>query len=131
VRYEEVASGHIGHALRFTAPRTRRAYVWPARHYASSLTGEQYPPMGQRFRLRADVDISGFSPAVQVILRALREYGMFLADNGSPWFVTGTHDPRWDDELVGELKRLRGSHFEAVDGASLMIDPDSGQVRQP
>ncbi len=131
VRYDEVASGYIGHALRFTAPRTRRAYVWPARHYASQLTGEQYPPMGQRFRLRGDVDISDFSSSVQVILRALHEYGMFLADNGSPWFLTGTHDPRWDDDLLGELKRLRGWHFEAVDAAGLMLDADSGQVRRP
>ncbi len=131
VRYDEVVSGNIGHALRFTAPRTRRAYVWPARHYASNLTGEQYPPMGQRFRLRGDFDIAGFSPAVQVILRALQQYGMFLADNGSPWFLTGTHDPRWDDELLAELKQLRGSDFEAVDCSSLMVDPDSGQARRP
>ena len=83
VRYDEVASGEIRHALRFTAPHTRKAYVWPARHFASSLTGLQYPPMGQRFRLKAGFDISGFSPEVQVILRALKAHGVILADNGS------------------------------------------------
>jgi hypothetical protein len=87
--------------------------------------------MGQRFRLRQEVDISGFSPAVRPILVALKEYGMFLADNGAPWFVTGTHDSRWDDDVLGELKQLRGSDFEALDGELLMVDPDSGQARVP
>src|SRR5512136_395487 len=87
VRFDEVASGEIRHALRFTVPQTQRAFVWPARHYASSLTGSNYPPMGQRFRLKATVDISRFSPEVQVILRALKTYGMFLADNGSAWYL--------------------------------------------
>jgi hypothetical protein len=131
VRYEEVSSGYIGHALRFTAPQTRMAYVWPARHHASALTGEHYPPMGQRFRLRSEVDISCFSPAVQPILVALKEYGMVLADNGSPWFLTGAHDPRWDTELLSELKQVRGSDFEAVDGTTLMLHPDSGRSRAP
>src|SRR5690606_25937141 len=89
VRYEEVAAGEIGHALRFTAPQTRRAYVWPARHFASSLTDAHYPPMGQRFRLKADFDVSGFSPPVQVILVALKKCGMMLADNGSAWYISG------------------------------------------
>jgi len=84
VRYDEVASGEINHALRFTAPSTRREFVWPARHYASNLTGLTYPPMGQRFRLKSSYNISGFSQQVQVILLALKKYGMFLANNGSP-----------------------------------------------
>jgi len=130
VRYDEVAAGEISHALRFTAPQTRRAYIWPARHFASSLTGSQYPPMGQRFRLKADYDISGFSPENQVILAALKRYGMVLADNGSPWFVSGAPDERWDNEDLSELRRLKGSDFEAVDTSSLMVDPDSGQARQ-
>jgi hypothetical protein len=129
VRYAEVAAGEIRHALRFTAPETRRAYVWPARHYASSLTGEEYPPMGQRFRLRADFDETGFSPEVQVILRALKKYGMILADNGSPWFISGVPDDDWNNDALRELHQLRGSDFEAVDVSLLMVDPDSGQVR--
>ncbi|HUX76145.1 MAG TPA: hypothetical protein VMY40_05840 [Anaerolineae bacterium] len=130
VRYEKVAAGEIRHALRFTAPQTRRAYVWPARHYASNLTGEQYPPMGQRFRLRADLNVSGFSAEVQVILRALKTYGMILADNGSSWFISGVPDERWDNDALHALHDVKGSDFEAVDTSSLMVDPDSGQVRR-
>ncbi len=129
VRYDEVASGEIRHALRFTVPSTRRAYVWPARHYASSLTGMQYPPMGQRFRLKADTDISTFSPEVQVILKALKKYGMILADNGSAWFLSGAPDERWNNDHLRELHRVLGSSFEAVDVSSLMIHPDSGQSK--
>jgi hypothetical protein len=128
VRYDEVASGEIRHAIRFTVPQTRRAYVWPARHYASQLTGDQYPPMGQRFRLKADFDISGFSPEVQVILQALKTYGMILADNGSPWFISGVPDERWDNDDLHDLHQITGSAFEAVDVSSLMIDPDSGET---
>ena len=131
VRYDEVASGEIRHALRFTAPQTRRAYIWPARHYASSLTGPQYPPMGQRFRLKADFDLSGFSPEGQVILQALKTYGMFLADNGSAWFISGAPDERWDNDMLHELDQVHGTDFEAVDESLLMIDPDSGQANQP
>lgn len=128
VRYDEVASGEIRHALRFTAPQTRKEYLWPARHYASSLTGAQYPPMGQRFRLRADFDISGFSPEVQVILQALKKYGMILADNGSSWFLSGVPDERWDNDHLRQLHQLQGSDFEAVEESSLMVHPDSGQT---
>ena len=131
VRYEEVASGEIRHAIRFTAPQTCQAYVWPARHYASDLTGLQYPPMGQRFRLRADFNIAGFSPEVQVILQALKKYGMILADNGSSWFISGVPDERWDNDVLHELHQVHGSDFQAVDVWSLMVDPDSGQVRSP
>lgn len=131
IRYDEVASGEIRHAIRFTAPQTRREFIWPARHYASSLTGSQYPPMGQRFRLKADFNISSFSPEVQVILLALKRYGMILADNGSSWFISGAPDPGWNnDVLVNEFRRVTGSDFEAVDESSLMISPDSGQARQ-
>ena len=129
VRYEEVVAGEIRHALRFTAPQTRRAYVWPARHYASDLTGAQYPPMGQRFRLRTDFDVSGFSPETRVILRALQTYGMILADNGSSWYISGAPDERWDNDVLHELHQVEGADFEAVDVSSLMVDPDSGQVR--
>jgi len=127
VRYDEVTSGAIRHALRFTAPDTRSDHVWPARHDASDLIASRFPPMGQRFRLRADFDLSGFSPKVRVILRALQTYGMMLADNGSPWFLSGVPDARWDDEtLVTELRRVHGSDFEAVDVSSLQVDPNSG-----
>lgn len=131
VRHGEVAAGEIKHALRFTAPKTRKAYVWPARHAASRSDDEALPPMGQRFRLKADFDISGFSQKNQVILQALKTYGMFLADNGSPWFLTGAPDDNWDKDELRELRRLKGSDFEAVDMSSLMTDPDSGQAKQP
>jgi hypothetical protein len=128
VRYDEVAAGEIRHALRFTAPQTRRAYVWPARHYASDLTGAQYPPMGQRFRLRADFDIATFSPETRILLRALKKYGMLLADNGSAWYISGVPDSRWDNDVLHELHEIPGAAFEAVDVSSLMLHPDSGQV---
>lgn len=128
VRYEEVEAGAIEHALRFTAPQTRRAYVWPARHFASSLTGSQYPPMGQRFRLRSDFDLAGYPPRIQVILRALQRYGMMLADNGSSWFLSGAPDERWDNDELRRLRDLVGADFEAVDVSSLMIAPDSSQT---
>ena len=132
VRYEEVVSGEIRHAIRFTAPQTRKAFVWPARHYASSLTGLNYPPMGQRFRLKANFDISRFSPEVQVILRALKRYGMILADNGSSWYISGAPDPGWNnDALVSELGQVKGSDFEAVDESSLLVNTDSGQAIEP
>ena len=129
VRYEEVLAGDIRHALRFTAPQTRRGYVWPARHFASTLTGGQYPPMGQRFRLKKGFDESGFAPEVQVILRALKTYGLILADNGSAWYLSGAPDERWDNDVLRELKQLTGDDFEAVDVSSLQIDPDSGAAR--
>jgi hypothetical protein len=130
-RYDEVAAGEINHALRFTVPETRNTYVWPARHYASDLTGMQYPPMGQRFRLKANFAIdSRFSPRAQVILRALKKYGMILADNGSSWYISGAPDGRWDNDELHELDVVVGSDFEAVDVSSLMLDPNSGQTIQ-
>jgi hypothetical protein len=130
VRYDEVETGEIAHALRFTAARTRDVYVWPARHAASSDSDPHLPPMGQRFRLKAGFDISGYHPQVQVILTALKKYGMFLADNGSDWYLSGAPDSRWDDDVLRELSNVKGSDFEAVDESSLMIDPDSGEARQ-
>ena len=103
----------IRHALRFTVQRTRRAYVPPARHFASRSDDSDLPPMGLRFRLRPEFDLSKF-PSAQVILKALKTYGMILADNGSDWFVSGAPDPRWDDEDIATLKRIKGSDFEAV-----------------
>ncbi len=128
VTYDEVASGVIDHAIRFTVPQTRNEYVWPARHQASSLSGSQYPPMGQRFRLRADYDISGYSPEIQVILTAMKQYGLILADNGSSWYISGAPDERWDNDMLHEWDDVPGSAFEAVDVSSLMVDPNSGRV---
>lgn len=130
IRYEEVAAGEINHAIRFTAAQTQKAYVWPARHYASDLTDPQYPPLGQRFRLKADFDISGFSSDVQVILTAMKTYGLILADNGSDWFISGVPSEQWDNDVLRELKQISGSNFEAVDVSELMVDSDSGQVQQ-
>ena len=130
VRYDEIAAGEIRHALRFTVPQTQKAYVWPARHYASSLTAAQYPPMGVRFRLRADFDISSFSPANQIILKALKKYGMMIADNGSSWFLSGAPDSRWNNDELHDLGRVHGSDFQVVDVSSLMVSPDSGQAQQ-
>jgi hypothetical protein len=114
-RYDEVfGQKEIAHALRFTAQHTRRAYVWPARHFASSDPNPNLPPMGMRVRLKASFDISGYTPAMQVILRALRKYGMILADNGSNWYVSGAPDPRWSDDELSTLKALKGSDFEVV-----------------
>src|SRR5262249_45921692 len=130
VRYDEAASGAINHALRFTVPATRQAYLWPARHYASSSTDPTRPPMGQRFRLNAGFNISGFSPLNQVILQALKTYGMFLADNGSAWYLSGVPDDRWNNDDLHNLQTLvHGSDFEGVDESSLMIDPNSAQSR--
>ena len=131
VRYDEVESGEIRHAIRFTAPETQSAHIWPARHDASGNTGSSYPPMGLRLRLRADYDISGFSEKVQVILQALKTYGLILADNGSPWYISGAPNDGWNNDMLHEMDVITGSDFEAVDVSSLMIDPDSGQVKRP
>ena len=142
IRYDEVEralqnESEIPHAIRFTVQRSRRAYVWPARHFASSSTDPDRPPMGLRFRLKASYAIDGYTPRMQVILRTFKKYGIIVADNGSNWFFQGTHDDRWDDEEIGSLKRLRGSDFEAVDisawlerpgfdGNSAAVPPPSG-----
>ncbi len=127
-RYDEVVSGEIRHALRFTVEQTRQAYIWPARHFASSLTDSRYPPMGQRFRLKADYDISGFSRDAQVILAALKKYGLILADNGSDWFISGAPDERWNNDILHEIRQVHGADLEAVDVSSLIVSTDSGQA---
>ena len=119
----------IDHALRFTVARTRTSYIWPATHQAGSTGDANVPPMGQRFRLKAGVNIASFSATNQIILQALKTYGMFLADNGSDWFLSGAPDDRWDNDDLRQLQNgIHGSDFEAVDISSLMVSATSGQV---
>ena len=131
VRYDETDSGLITHAIRFTASATRNEYIWPARHKASSNSDPNLPPMGQRFRLKAGFDMTGYSRDSVAILTALKTYGMILADNGSNWYISGEPNPLWDDDVLNELKNVKGSDFEAVDTSSMIIDPNSGQAVQP
>ena len=98
-------------------------------HFASGSTDPNLPPMGLRVRLKASVNISGYPQEIRVILQALKDYGMFLADNGSPWYISGAPDDRWDNDMLHLMDDLRGSDFEAVEESGLMIDPDSGQSR--
>ena len=118
-RYDEVAAGSIGHALRFTVQHTRKAHVWPARHDASALTDPNLPPMGLRLRLRAGFDTSGFPPQARVVLEALKRYGMMVADNGSSWYISGAPDPHWDNDDLHTLGLVKGSDFEVVDPAAI------------
>jgi hypothetical protein len=118
-RYEEVASGRIRHALRVTVSQTRRAYVWPARHFASDLTDASLPPMGLRLRLKRSFDVSRFPRQARVVLRALQEYGLVVADNGSDWYLSGAPSPRWSNDDLHSLHAVPGSAFEVVDTASL------------
>jgi hypothetical protein len=113
-RYAEVKRGHIDHALRFTAEQTRRAFVFPARHFASDLTDANLPAMGQRLRLKGGYDVSRFPRQARIVLKALKRYGMILADNGSSWYVSGAPDPRWSNDQLHTLGRVPGSAFEVV-----------------
>ena len=118
-RYHEVRRGAIDHALRITVPRTRRAFLYPARHFASNDPDPGLPAMGQRLRLKRGVDISGFPRQARVVLRALRRYGAIVADNGSPWYVTGAPSRGWDNDALHTLRRVKGSAFEVVDTGAL------------
>jgi hypothetical protein len=118
-RYDEVRRGRIDHALRFTAPSTRRAFVYPARHFASDATDPALPAMGQRVRLKRGYPVGRFPRQARVVLRALKRYGMILADNGSPWYVSGAPNPRWDNDDLHTLGRVPGSAFEVVDSSQL------------
>ena len=118
-RYDEVAAGSITHALRFTVRRSRRAFVYPARHFASSYTNRALPPMGLRLRLRQNYPVDTHPPQARVVLRALKRYGMIVADNGSSWYVSGAPDPRWDNDDLHTLHRVKGSDFRVVDTSSL------------
>jgi hypothetical protein len=133
VNYDEVMSGHIDHAIRFTAQTTDTKYIWPARHEAGSVTNAGYPPMGARFRLSARFALpaSKCAKPCQVVIRAMKTYGLILADNGSNWFFQGTADRRWTYKMVDQLKQIPASEFQAVDESCLIVGPNSGQARQP
>ena len=115
-RYDEVKRGVIDHALRFPVRRTRRAYVFPARHYASDSTDASLPPMGLRLRLKESFDVSGYPLQARVVLVALKRYGIIVADNGSSWYVTGAPDRRWSNDQLQTLGRVKGSDFGVVQG---------------
>ena len=123
-RWDEDKRGAIDHALRFTAPETRRAYVYPARHFASSSTDPALPPMGLRVRLKASVNVASFPRQARVVLVALQRYGMILADNGSPWYISGAPNSHWSNDALHTLGRLTGADFEVVDTSSL---PEPGK----
>jgi hypothetical protein len=129
VRWDEVQSGAINHAIRFTAQQTDQSFLWPARHQAGTAANPSLPPMGARFRLKASYDVSHFSAQAKVVLLAMQHYGLILADNGSNWFFSGTEDAGWPDSLLTELKTIPASQFEAVDESGLMIDANSGAAR--
>lgn len=126
VNYDEAASGVIKHALRMTCRRSQ-GYVWPGRHLAGAQESG-WPPLGKRLRLKSTFDISSFSPINKVILTAMKEYGLFIADHGSNWYVQGTSDPRWNDDELNQLKNINGSNFEFIDETPMIINPDSAQA---
>jgi hypothetical protein len=127
VRYDEILAGEVNHAIRFTA-HCSSGYIWPGRHDATHGTCTNPPPLGARFRLKASINISGYGPQMQVILRAMKRYGIILADNGSDWYISGVPDERWDNDMLHTLDNITGANFEAVDESSLMVDPNSGQA---
>jgi hypothetical protein len=129
LRWKEVKNGTVDHAIRFTTDTTSDWYLWPARHQAGSTSDKSYPPMGARFRLKASFPLTGFSAKAKVVLRAMKKYGLALADNGSPWYFQGEQNAHWPSAFVEDLKRIPASAFEAVDTASLMVDPDSAEVK--
>lgn len=119
-RYPEVASGQIDHALRVTVPESQDGYIHPATHFASSSSNPNLPPMGLRLRLKASYSLAGFNGESLVILEALKRYGLIVADNGSPWFITGAPNPGWNDENLEEIKQVPGSEFEAVESGPIL-----------
>jgi hypothetical protein len=118
-RYHEVRRGRIDHALRFTVSQTRRKYIYPARHFASDSNDPSLPPMGLRVRLKSGYDIGGFPKQARVVLKALKRYGMIVADNGSDWYVSGAPHPKWNNDALHSLHDVPGSAFEVVDTSNL------------
>jgi hypothetical protein len=133
VDYDEVKSGRIDHAIRFTAQATSTSFLWPARHEAGSINNANYPPMGARFRLKAGFRLpaSRCAQACQVVIKAMKTYGLILADNGSNWYFQGTSDRRWTYTMVDQLKQIPARAFRAVDESCLMVNRNSGAARQP
>ena len=129
LRYPEVRAGRVDHAIRFTTNVTDRKHVWPARHDAGSVSDPAYPPMGARFRLKASFPVKGYRADTSTVLRALKRYGLVLADNGSPWYFQGTADERWPSGLLDQLKSIPASAFEAVDTAPMRVRPGSAKAR--
>jgi hypothetical protein len=119
-RYPEVASGQIDHALRVTVPASQMGYIHPATHYASDSSNPNLPPMGLRLRLKASYSLTGFTGESLVILEALKRFGLIVADNGSPWYITGAPDSHWNDENLEQIKRVPGSEFEAVESGAIL-----------
>ena len=125
VRYDEVVQlGVINHALRFTVRDTQHGYIHPATHFASDTTNQNVPPMGLRLRMKSGYNCSSYSHETQVVCAALKKYGMFVADNGSDWYITGQHDPRWNDEALNDIKRIPGSAFDAVYTGPILTTSD-------
>lgn len=129
VRYDEVAAGRIGHAIRITVPRTRTGYTWPATHSASDRTDADLPQLGQRLRLKASVSTAGMPRQARVVAEAMKRYGVIVADHGSAWYISGAPDERWDNGALRALKGLHGSDFEVVDVSGLRVSATSGRVR--
>jgi hypothetical protein len=129
LRYDEVEAGKVDHAIRFTVSRSAAAHLWPARHDAGSGSANVLPPMGARFRLKANYSTRGLRPDTVAVLNAMKKYGMIVADNGSNFYFQGATDSRWPDALLNQLKAVPVSAFEAIDESSLMASPNSGQVK--
>ena len=129
LRWKEVRDGTIDHAIRFTTPETSSHHLWPARHDAGSTSSPAFPPMGARFRLDAGFSTSGYGAKARAVIKAMKTYGLVLADNGSAWYFQGEQNRHWPSKLVEELKTIPASEFVAVDTSSLMVDPDSAQVK--
>lgn len=129
LRWNEVKARDVDHAIRFTTDVTSRHHLWPARHDAGSQDSLAYPPMGARFRLKAGFPTRGFSAGAKAVIRAMKTYGLVLADNGSPWYFQGEQDAHWPDRLVSDLKRIPAKAFVAVDTSALKLSDDSARVR--
>jgi hypothetical protein len=129
LRWNEVRHGDVDHAIRFTTDITSTHHIWPARHDAGSKSSWKYPPMGARFRLRASYHPTGFGKKAMAVVRAMKKYGLVLADNGSPWYFQGEQNGRWPDAMIEQLKRIPASKFVAVDTSSLKVSNDSGATR--
>ncbi len=128
LRLDEVKAGWVGHAIRFTTDVTDRSFVWPARHQAGSVSSAAYPPMGARFRLKSSFATKGFHHSTRVVLKAMKTYGLVLADNGSPWYFQGTSEKGWGHTMLDELKTIPASAFEAVDTSLMKVDNNSARA---